>query len=226
MQFNPVLRPSEYTAALIKVLLEQGDRLKGASALEMGCGCGAVLAAMGSLGARSLVGIDVEESAVSESTELLTELGFKDIAELYRGDMWQPVEGQTFDLIAANLPHFPMPHCEMPSRLASWSTGGDNGRSLLDPFLHGLAKHLSPSGRAFITHNAFNGVDASRAIVESHGLSLHIAFTTLVYIPSDKVTQMTASVLEQEQGHTIHRYGELTFGEMHIVEIRTQKAPT
>ena len=38
---------------------------------------------------------------------LLGELGHGGSAELHRGDMWQPVAGRRFDLIVANLPHFP-----------------------------------------------------------------------------------------------------------------------
>ena len=43
--------------------------------------------------------------------------------------------------------------------------------------------------------------------------------STLVYIPDDKLSRMTASVLAVQDGRTIHRYGPYAFGEMHIVEI-------
>jgi release factor glutamine methyltransferase len=47
--------------------------------------------------------------------------------------------------------------------------------------------------------------------------------TTLVYIPDDKLSRMTASVLAVQDGRTIHRYGPYAFGEMHIVEITKQR---
>jgi len=50
-------------------------------------------------------------------------------------------------------------------------------------------------------------------------MALNVALTTLVYIPDDKLSRMTASVLAVQDGRTIHRYGPYAFGEVHIVEI-------
>ena len=130
-----------------------------------------------------------------------------------------PVVGRRFDLIVANLPHFPMERSDVPGRLPSWSAGGSNGRALLDPFLEGLDEHLAADGRAIITHNAFVDLDRSREIVARRGLALRIALTTLVYVPDDKLSRMTAAVLAVQDGRTVHRYGPYAFGEMHIVEI-------
>ena len=216
------LRPSEYTAALIQVLQAKAASVRGAKVLEIGSGSGVVLAALGELGAASLCGIDIEEDAVESGMLLLAELGHGETAELYLGDMWLPVAGRRFDLIVANLPHFPMERSDVPGRLPSWSAGGVNGRVLLDPLLEGLESHLAADGRAIITHNAFVDLDRSREILARFGLSLGIAITSLVYIPEDKLSRMTASVLAVQDGRTIHRYGPYAFGEMHIVEISRQ----
>ena len=216
------LRPSEYTAALIQVLQARAASVRGAKVLEIGSGSGVVLAALGELGAASLCGIDIEEDAVESGMLLLAELGHGETAELYLGDMWLPVAGRRFDLIVANLPHFPMERSDVPGRLPSWSAGGTNGRVLLDPFLEGLESHLAANGRAIITHNAFVDLDRSRDILARFGLSLGIALTALVYIPEDKLLRMTASVLAVQDGRTVHRYGPYAFGEMHIVEIVRQ----
>ena len=193
--------------------------VRGSAALEIGSGSGVVLAALGALGAASLCGIDIEEDAVTSGMLLLAELGRDKTAELYLGDMWLPVTGRRFDLIVANLPHFPMERSDVPGRLPTWSAGGADGRVLLDPFLEGLARHLAPEGRAIITHNAFVGLECSREILAGFGLKLQVALTILVCIPDDKVARMSACVLRAEDGRTIHRYGPYTFGEMHIVEI-------
>jgi release factor glutamine methyltransferase len=218
------LRPSEYTAALIQVLQAKAAKVRGAKVLEIGSGSGVVLAALGELGAASLCGIDIEEDAVTSGMLLLAELGHGETAELYLGDMWLPVTGRRFDLIVANLPHFPMERSDVPGRLPSWSAGGTNGRALLDPFLEGLEAHLAADGRAIITHNAFVDMGRSREILAGHGLTLDIALTTLVYVPGDKLSRMTTSVLAVQDGRTIHRYGPYAFGEMHIVEIARQEA--
>ena len=213
------LLPSEYTAALIQVLRGTAVQLRGAKVLEIGSGSGVVLAALGALGAAALWGVDIEDEAVDESLALLRYQGYADIARIQRGDMWQPVAGQRFDLIVANLPHFPMPSGGFNARLSSWSCGGDDGRQFLNPFLAGLAQHLVPGGRAVITHNAFVGVDASRAMLRQQGLELRIALTFLVNIQGLKLSQLTPRVLAAEDGQTIHRYGPHAFAEVHIVEI-------
>jgi hypothetical protein len=133
--------------------------------------------------------------------------------------MWRPVAGRRFNMIAANLPHFPTMCGGFPDRLPSWSSGGPDGRALLDPFLKGLTAHLAPGGRAVITHNAFVDLELSRAIVEQCGSSLRIAMTTLVYVASEKLNLMTPSILDEEDGRSIHRYGPYAFAEMHVVEI-------
>jgi len=213
------LRPSEYTAALIQALRGRAGWARGASALEIGSGSGVVLAALGELGAASLCGIDIEGAAVASGALLLHGLGYRDALEMHHGDMWQPVAGRRFDLIAANLPHFPMEAPDIPGRLPSWSSGGADGRRLLDRFLAGLAPHLAPGGRAVITHNAFVGIDLSQAMVARDDLRLRVAMTVLVQIPSDKLDLMTQSIRCAEEGRSIHRYGPYAFAEMSIVEI-------
>jgi methylase of polypeptide subunit release factors len=218
------LRPSEYTAALIQVLRDRAACARGARVLEIGSGSGVVLAALGELGAASLCGIDIENDAVLSGALLLRELGYRDNVEFYRGDVWQPVAGRRFDLIAANLPHFPMEAREIGSRLPSWSSGGPNGRTLLDRFLNGIAAHLAPGGRAVMTHNGFLDLDVSRSMIEQSGLSLRIARTILVYISGEKLALMNRDILCAEEGRSIYRYGPYAFGEMHIVEIGSPEA--
>lgn len=215
----PAMRPSEYTAALVQALRADAGRIRNARVLEIGSGSGVVLAVMGALGAASLCGVDIEDEAITSSALLLGELGHDGIVDLHCGDMWQPVAGRRFDLIGANLPHFPMEPVEVAGRLPTWSAGGADGRLLLDPFLSGLADHLAPGGRAVITHNGFVDLGSSRDLLARSGLSLRIVLSTLVYISPEKLALMTADVLHAEEGRTIHRYGPHTFAEMHIVEI-------
>jgi release factor glutamine methyltransferase len=211
------LRPSEYTAALIHVLRRRPECVQGMKVLEMGCGSGVVLAALGAMGATSLSGVDIEDEAVSTGRSLLRELGHD--AQLFRGDMWQPVAGRCFDLIVANLPHFPMEHVEVAGRLPTWSSGGVDGREFLDPFLEGLAGHFTAKARAVLTHNAFVDVERSRVLAARHGLALTVLASVLVHIANEKLALMTPSVLLAEDGKSIHRYGPHVFADLHIVEI-------
>jgi methylase of polypeptide subunit release factors len=218
-QMIAALHPSEYTAALIQVLRARAAWVRGANALEIGSGSGVVLAALGALGAASLCGIDIESEAVSSSALLLHRLGYRENVEICHGDMWLPVTGRRFDLVTANLPQFPMEARNFTGRWPSWSSGGPDGRRLLDRFLLGLAANLAPSGHAIITHNAFVDLELTRVMIERIGLSLRLAMTVLVQISSEKLTLMTQSVRCSEEGRSIYRYGPYTFAEMHIVEI-------
>ena len=211
------LRPSEYTAALVHALRAEPSRVCGARVLEIGCGSGVILAVLGGLGAVSLCGVDIEEDAIPAGQSLLSELGHD--AEIHHGDMWQPVAGRRFDLVVANLPHFPMDHFELFGRLSTWSSGGIDGRELLDPFLEGLPDHFTANGRALITHNAFVDVERSRELLRRHGLAMHIVRTVLVHVANEKIDLMTPSILKAEEGRSIHRYGPHVFADMHIVEI-------
>jgi release factor glutamine methyltransferase len=213
------LRPSEYTAALIQTLRTRSTIVRDAHALEIGFGSAVVLAAIGELGAASLCGVDIESAAVASGALLLHGLGYGDKVQLYCGDMWQPIAGRRFDLIAANLPQFPMNFLGYAGRLPSWSSGGPDGRRLLDRFLDGLAAHLAPGGRAIITHNGFIDLDLTRAMLVRDGLSLRIVTTVLANLPSEKLELMTQGILYFEQGRSIYRYGPYAFAEMHVVEI-------
>ena len=213
------LRPSEYTASLIQFLRADADRVRKAHVLEIGSGSGVVLASLGGLGAAALCGVDIEGDAVASSRLLLQGLGYGRIAEIYQGDVWQPVAGRRFDLIVANLPHFPMEPVEVAGRLPTWSAGGTDGRRLLDVFLEGLKDHLAPGGRSVITHNAFVDVERSRTVAGARGLSLSVVMTTLIHVSEEKLARLTPAVLCAEEGRSIYRYGPYAFAEMHIVEI-------
>jgi release factor glutamine methyltransferase len=213
------LRPSEYTAALVQALRARFALVRGATALEIGSGSGIVLAVIGELGGTSLCGVDIESTAVASGALLLHGLGYGDMVEMHRGDMWRPLGGRRFDLIVANLPQFPMEPAAYAGRLPSWSAGGPDGRRLLDRFLIGLPAHLAPGGRAIITHNGFVDLEVSRDLIARDGLSLRVTMTVLVTLPTEKLELMSPNILLAEDGRSISRYGPYAFAEMHIVEI-------
>jgi methylase of polypeptide subunit release factors len=216
-----VLRPSEYTAALIETLIGMRRFVRGATVLDVGSGSGVVLAALAGLGAATLCGIDNEDRAIRTGEIILESVGAG--AELHRGDLWEPVAGRRFDLIVANLPHFPTETCEFPGRLPSWSDGGRDGRRLLDPFLAGLAAHLTPSGRAVITHNGFVGLAATRRSLARSGLRAQIRRTIMLALPSEKLRVMTDDIRCREEGRSILSLGAYTFARMYVLDISARR---
>lgn len=86
-----LLRPSEYTAALIQTLRRRAAWVGGADVLELGSGSGVILAALSELGAASLCGVDIEPEAIQSGRDLLRQLGRGDRAEFIRatcGSRW------------------------------------------------------------------------------------------------------------------------------------------
>jgi len=213
------LRPSEYTAALIHVVRRLAPELQLDQVAEIGTGSGTVLACLAELGAAGLFGVDIEAEAVDAADTLLNELGFGNRASIFQGNLWTPLQGRRFDLVVANLPHFPTQSALCPDRSPEWSQGGRDGRRLLDPFLEGLPAHLMPGGRALITHNAFVDIDRSRRMLRERGLDLRSVYETLVFLSGEKLASLSPEVLARCEGHTIHCHGPYAFAEMHIVEI-------
>ncbi len=216
---EPAFWPSPYTAGVLQVLRRHPEWVRGAGVLEIGCGSGVLLAAAGTLGAALLCGVDVEPVAITAATELLRGLDLDAVIELHRGDLFAPVNGRCFDLVLANLPHFPMEVAAIGGRLPTWSSGGADGRALLDPFLAGLGRHLAPGGRAIVAHNAFVDLDLTTAAVHGQGLELDVAAVLLVDLAPPKLSRMTPELLRRETGRTIHRYGGLAFGEVFVLVI-------
>lgn len=69
---------------------------------DIGCGSGILTVAAGLLGARTLVGVDIEQVSVQSARENLERNGLT--ADLYAGKGFDPlVEDQTFDIVLSNI---------------------------------------------------------------------------------------------------------------------------
>ena len=218
-QLSDVLRPTEYTALLIQALHLRADVVRGKRAFEVGIGSGVVLRALAELGAAKVGGVDIEPYAVHRGQEILADLPQDVVGSIDVGDMWETVEGERFDLIVANLPHFPAETLELSGRLCSWSAGGRDGRVLLNRFLDGLDAHLSPDGRALLTHNSFVDVEQSSLRLAAARFTLKPVVTALVYIADEKGSLLPPELRARFDRRALHQYGGHLFGEVHVVEI-------
>jgi release factor glutamine methyltransferase len=216
-QAQHMLRPSEYTAALIQALLVMPSGVAGGDVLEMGFGSGVVLAALARMGAASLSGIDCEAEAILAAGSMMQQIGWE--ADLRLGTLWEPVRGRRFSLIVANLPHFPTDAHQIPDRLPSWSCGGHDGRRLLNPFLAGLADHIAPGGHAVITHNACVDLEETQESLAANGLRAAILSTVMLPLPREKLAILSPDILAREDGRTIHRFGIYSFVQVHMLDI-------
>lgn len=218
MCHDDLFRPSEYTAALLRQLWTRPPCT--GRVLELGTGSGVVLTALAQAGAREVVGVDIEDDAVQRTRALLQSAGISS-ASVLRGDLWDPVGAQAFDLIVFNPPQLPVLD-DVPQllRLRSWSHGGPQGREVLDRFLQGLAERLTPEGRALITHSSFLDADCTRAQLDRCGLQAQVCQTVTVLMPPSKLKVLPRGWAEHHEGRGLRRLGPYLFSDFDVLEIR------
>jgi release factor glutamine methyltransferase len=214
-----IFEPTEYTAALMFQVLQHAPGGPLDDVLEIGTGSGVVLAQMLALGARRALGVDIEAEAVRNTRRLVDGLGEGARAEVVEGDMWMPCAGRRFDLIATNLPQFPVQRPLDDGRLPTWSAGGPDGRALIDRFLAGLPAHLKPGGRAWMTHNEFADLALTRERLRAVGLQASVATTVCAPVPLYKWAGLTPQVVARFLGRGLLRVGPHAFAVFHVLEI-------
>ncbi|MDG3439506.1 methyltransferase [Nitrospirillum amazonense] len=137
--FNPVVfRTGRFLAEFIATspLLEPAE---GATALDMGTGCG-VLGIFAALRGYQVAAVDVVPEAVScaRANAILNRVA----VELHQGDLFAPVAGRTFDVVLFSLPKF---------RGTPTTTFEQSWRSpdVIDRLAAELPAMLNPGGRAY-----------------------------------------------------------------------------
>jgi len=119
-------------------------RLKCESYLELCAGTG--IAAL--LAAKQFAGRAVSADITERSTRFARFNGALNALpnfEAVQGDMYAPVEGQTFDIISAHPPYVPAESTAMVFR-----DGGEDGEQITRRVLAGVAEHLNPGGMLYI----------------------------------------------------------------------------
>ncbi len=115
------------------------------TALDLGCGAGAI-ALLLSERATSVVATDINPRAVTLARINLALNGVNNVV-VREGDLFAPVQGEAFDLIAAHPPYVARPDF-LPA--VSHLHGGTRGDELACRLLAELAPHLAPEGRAVL----------------------------------------------------------------------------
>ena len=136
-------------------------------ALDLGTGCG-VQALVASRFAEQVVATDVNERALATAAINARLNGITNV-ELRRGDLFEPVRGEAFDLIATNPPFVISPETSQVYR-----DSGLEGDSLSKQVVGLAAEHLAPGGFAtilceWIVRAGDEWVDAPRGWVADGG---------------------------------------------------------
>lgn len=124
--------------------------VRAGSALDLGSGCGIVSLHLARLADR-VVATDLSERALA-MTRLTCALNGVEHVETRQGDLWQPVAGERFDLVASNPPFVITPRAEgVPAY--EYRDGGRTGDALMQEVVEGLGAHLAPGGAARLLGN-------------------------------------------------------------------------
>lgn len=129
------------TGSLLKLAFPSG---RVGRALDLGCGAGALAVGLSGT-AEYVVMTDVYPRAIDfgRINLALNRVGNVDARV---GDLYDPVAGETFDLIVCQPPFVSAP----PADPLTYLHGGARGDELERRILRGLLAHLAPMGRAFL----------------------------------------------------------------------------
>lgn len=209
-------RPSLYTAAMLRVLEAECKSRPLGSVIDVGVGGGVLLAALGTCGAAELWGVDINPDAIQATHELLEFCSVQAPRQLLLGDLWDPLPAQKkFDVIAANLPHFPGTATQ-DDRDLSW--GGGDGRALMTRFLRGLPDRMHRDSVAYLTHHDLVGLDETDQILKSLGLAHTTLWHTTVFEPPQRIGAVSTEVLARN-GVSLRRFGGYAFVDARILKV-------
>lgn len=169
---NPLVPPGVYApqedTALLAGALSDEALLVGAAVLDVGTGTGALALAAARLGCR-VTAVDVSRRAVYAARLNAARAGLR--VRVLRGNLFDPVRGESFDLVLANPPYVPAPGGGRRPRGAAraWDAGHD-GRLVLDRICREAPAMLSPGGVLLLVQSALSDPDRTVGQLRAAGL--------------------------------------------------------
>ncbi|MEN6592065.1 MAG: HemK2/MTQ2 family protein methyltransferase [Methanobacterium sp.] len=142
-------------------------------ALEIGTGTG-LIAILASRKARMVIATDINPHALDCTLKnIIANKAYN--VELRKGDLFEPVKDEKFDLILFNTPYLPTSEDEIVNGEldAAWN-GGPNGREVIDRFLAELKDHLNPGGKVQLVQSTLSGNEETLEKLEELGFQASI----------------------------------------------------
>lgn len=149
-----VYEPAEDTFLLADNLnVRDGERV-----LELGTGCGLLAILAARAGAR-VVATDISPLALACARKNADAHCASDFIDFRLGNLFEPVDGERFDLVIFNPPYLPVRDDEAIGTNIdlAWEAGPE-GRAVIDPFLEGLSSHLVENGRALFVQSSLSNI--------------------------------------------------------------------
>jgi release factor glutamine methyltransferase len=187
-----VYRADEDTS-LLTTVLRGGGYARGCRVLDLGTGTGVLALEAARAGARAATGVDVSLRSVAAAWVNARARGAP--MRVRRGDLFEPVHGQRFDLLLANPPYVPTPGGLAPRGQARSWDGGPDGRWLLDRVCSGAGEVLAPGGVVLIVHSGVCGAETTLSRLRTAGLGARVVARRVV--PFGPVMRGRAAFLER-----------------------------
>jgi release factor glutamine methyltransferase len=155
-------------------VLDREPRAVGGRVLDLCTGSGFLAIKAALRGASAVVAVDVSRRALV-SVRLNARLNGVKVRAV-RGDLFEAVRGQRFDVIVSNPPYLPGPVHELPRRggARAWEAG-PRGRAFIDRICDRAFEHLAPGGVALIVHSSLCSEQETLERFAARGMAASLA---------------------------------------------------
>ena len=148
---------------LLAERLRAEPRLRGGNVLDLCTGSGVLAVVAALAGAATVTAVDASHRSV-----LAARLNGVRVRAL-RGDLFDPVAGERFDVIVSNPPYVP------GEGAGRGFDAGYDGRDLIDRVCARVADHLAPGGVALLVQSSVCGERATLEALRAAGLVAEVA---------------------------------------------------
>lgn len=186
------IHPQVYEPAEDTYLLADNLQVKRMSrVMEIGTGTG-IIAILAAKKASRVIATDINPHAIDCAVKnIVTNKTYN--VELRKGDLFEPVKGEKFDLILFNTPYLPSSTDEeIDEELnAAWN-GGSDGREVINRFLEDFNDYLNPGGKVQLVQSSLSDNGKTLKKLEELGLKASITasergfFEEIVVITAEK----------------------------------------
>jgi len=163
-----VLVPRPDTETVVEVARSlRPDRAAPCRVLDLCTGSGALAIALAKeLPAARVVATDISEPAIAIAHRNAERNRLADRVDVRHGDLWDPVAGETFDLVVSNPPYIassviPTLSAEVKREPLLALDGGADGMAFYDRICAAARIHLEPGG-ALVVEHGYDQADAVR----------------------------------------------------------------
>ncbi|MEU0383373.1 HemK2/MTQ2 family protein methyltransferase [Streptomyces chartreusis] len=169
---NPLVPPGVYApqedTELLADALSDEPLPQGAEVLDVGTGTGALALEAARRGLR-VTAVDVSRRAVWAARVNAARAGLP--VRVRHGNLFDPVRGESFDLVLANPPYVPAPSGTGGPRGAAraWDAG-DDGRLVVDRICREAPDLLRPGGVLLLVQSALSDPDLTVGCLRRSGL--------------------------------------------------------